>query len=125
MIKKAKDYMSKYPKPQHAFYYLEDRKNNDVGIEKYQVGDVGYYTQFKDDKKITKTISVTRSGRTYTVNNGDEAVAFELRESGSDSRLLWFSNFFKFTVPEGISGIDNASFYAVQADGERKEIKVQ
>nr|WP_302830303.1 M60 family metallopeptidase [uncultured Bacteroides sp.] len=119
MIETAKNYMAKFPAPKHAFYYLEDRKNGDVGIENYQVGDVGYYTQFEKDVKITKAITCSRSGRTFTVANGDEAVAFELRKN---NKILYFSNFFKFTVPDGID-LEGAGFYAVQADGTRIEIK--
>ena len=62
MIAEAVSYMSQFPAPKHAFYYLEDRKNNDVGIEQYQVGDVGYYTQFKNDQKITKNVTYTVPG---------------------------------------------------------------
>lgn len=115
MIENAKDYMARFPAPKHAFYYLEDRKNGDVGIENYQVGDVGYYTQFKEDVKVTKKISFTQSGRSFRITDGDEAVAFELRRNG---QLLYFSNFFNFTVPDGVD-IKDASLYAVQADGQR------
>ena len=119
MIETAKNYMAKFPAPKHAFYYLEDRKNGDVGIDNYRVGDVGYYTQFQNNVKITKTITCSRSGRVFTVANGDEAVAFELRKNG---KILYFSNFFNFAVPDGID-LEGAGFYAVQADGTRIEIK--
>jgi hypothetical protein len=54
MIAEAKTYMAQFPQPKHAFYYLEDRRNGDTGIENYKVGDVGYYTQFQNNTKITK-----------------------------------------------------------------------
>ena len=115
MIKEAKDFMAKFPAPKHAFYYLEDRKNGDVGIGNYKVGDVGYYTQFQDDVKITKEVGYSLSGQQVNVTDGDQAVAFEVRKDG---KLLYFSNFFQFTVPSSIS-LEGAGIYAVQADGKR------
>lgn len=115
MIQNAKDFMAKFPAPKHAFYYLEDRKNGDVGIENYQVGDVGYYTQFMNDIKISKLVKYNRVGQQISISDGEEAVAFEIRKDG---QLLYFSNFLNFTVPSSIS-LDGASVYAVQADGER------
>lgn len=115
MIDEAKAFMATFPDPKHAFYYLEDRKNGDVGIENYKVGDVGYYTQFKNDEKITKTITYSRSGQHITIHNGDEAVAFEIKKG---STLLYFSNFLSFDVPASIS-LDGAQVVAVQADGRR------
>lgn len=115
MITEAKEYMAKFPKPKHAFYYLEDRKNGDVGIGNYKVGDVGYYTQFKDNQKITKNVYYKLSGRTMSITNGSEAVAFELIK---DSNLVYFSNFFSFDIPIQVP-ITNLVCYAVQADGKR------
>lgn len=115
MIKEAKDFMAQFPAPKHAFYYLEDRKNGDVGIGDYKVGDVGYYTRFQDDVKITKEVGYSLSGQQVSITNGDEAVAFEVRKDG---KLLYFSNFFQFTVPSTIP-LDGAAVYAVQADGKR------
>lgn len=115
MIKEAKDFMAQFPAPKHAFYYLEDRKNGDVGIGDYKVGDVGYYTQFQNNVKITKEVGCSLSGQQVNITDGDEAVAFEVRKDG---QLLYFSNFFQFTVPSTIS-LDGAAVYAVQADGKR------
>lgn len=115
MIKEAKDFMAQFPAPKHAFYYLEDRKNGDVGIGDYKVGDVGYYTRFQDDVKITKEVGYSLSGQQVSITDGDEAVAFEVRKDG---KLLYFSNFFQFTVPSTIP-LDGAAVYAVQADGKR------
>lgn len=115
MIKEAKDFMAQFPAPKHAFYYLEDRKNGDVGIDGYKVGDVGYYTQFQDDVKITKEVGCSLSGQQVNITDGDQAVAFEVRKDG---QLLYFSNFFQFTVPSSIS-LEGAGIYAVQADGKR------
>lgn len=119
MINSAKTYMAQFPAPKHAFYYLEDRKNGDVGIENYKVGDVGYYTAFKNNVQITKNIGVSVSGQTVRITNGDEAVAFELREGGENGTLLYFSNFFEFEVPSSIPITSNVKVYAVQADGKR------
>ena len=115
MIKEAKDFMARFPAPKHAFYYLEDRKNGDVGIGDYQVGDVGYYTQFKENVQITKEVGYSLSGQQVSITDGDQAVAFEVRKDG---QLLYFSNFFQFTVPSSIS-LEGAGIYAVQADGKR------
>ncbi len=65
--------------------------------------------------KITKTVSYTVSGRTYTVTNGEQAVAFELIKGG---KKVWFANRFVFTVPAE-ADIEGAELYAVQADGQR------
>ncbi|MDR0892671.1 MAG: M60 family metallopeptidase [Mediterranea sp.] len=118
MINDAKTYMSKFPKTK-AFYYIEDRKQSDFDIEQYKVGDVGYYTQFKDNVKITKEITCTRSGRNISIKNGDQAVAFELLRNG---QRVYFSNFFSFSVPGSID-ITNTDIYAVQADGARIKVK--
>lgn len=121
MIDNAKREMDKYPAAKHAFYYLEDRKNNDVGIENYKVGDVGYYTQFEGEgQEITKEVKYRLSGNNVEIVDGEEAVAFEIRK---DDKILYFSNFFKFAVPSTIN-ISGAEVYAVQADGKRiKAIK--
>lgn len=117
MINEAKSYMAQFPAPKHAFYYLEDRKNSDVGIDgqKGRIGDVGHWTQFKNNMKITNSPSYSQTGRSISVLNGDEAVAFEIKRG---DRLLYFSNFYSFEVPAGVA-LDGANVYAVQADGQR------
>lgn len=115
MIKEAKNYMAQFPKPKHAFYYIEDRKQGDEGLGDTPVGDVGYYTRFRDNTQITKTITYTLSGRRITVNNGDEAVAFEWK---TGDKVIFFSNFTTFEIPASVA-LDNAGLYAVQADGKR------
>lgn len=120
MIDEAKRYMSQFPKAKHAFYYLEDRKAGDEGLD-VTPSDVGYYEQFKDNQKITKEITHTRSGQTVTISDGDEAVAFELYNK--DGECVYFSNMFKFTVPTSIPLDEQVKVYAVQADGERVEVK--
>ena len=118
MIDEAKEYMAQFPKAKHAFYYLDDRKAGDVGLDVTPC-DVGYYEQFKNDQKITKTITYTRSGQTISVANGAEAVAFELYRDG---KLIYFSNMFNFTVPSSIILDNNVKVCAVQADGARVEL---
>ena len=118
MIEETKNYMATLPAPKHALQYIEDRRKSDfpASDDRYStVGDVGYYEQFKDNQKITKNISYTLSGRTVTISDGDEAVAFEWQKEG---KVIFFSNFFEFTVPESIS-LEDARLYAVQANGER------
>ena len=117
MIDEAKNYMSRFPKPKHAFQYLEDRKVGDAGLDVVP-GDVGYYTQFKDNQKITKKVSYTISGRTIRVVNGEEAVAFEAYRN---KKLVFFSNSLNFELPATVSSTD-AVIYAVQADGKRIEM---
>lgn len=119
MIDEAKAYMASFPKKAAPFYYLEDRKVGDMGLD-VEPADVGYYTQFKDNQKITQTITHTRNGQTVEIKNGSEAVAFELYKEG---RLVYFSNKFKFSVPSSIPLDDDVEVYAVQADGERIEVK--
>lgn len=119
MIDEAKAYMAKFPKPKHAFYYIEDRKKGDTGLD-VEPGNVGYFDQFKSDKKITKTITCTRSGQTIRISDGDEAVAFELHKDG---KRIYFFNTFNTTIPSSVKLTDDVKVYAVQADGQRFEIK--
>lgn len=125
MIKEAKEAMSKFKKPAHAFQYIEDRKKGDFQPDDYrykEVGDVGYFDQFTGEvKKVSEDISAEKSVRKITVRNGDNAVAFELRKKAENEELgelLYFSNFKEFEIPESISN-QNPDLYAVQADGER------
>jgi hypothetical protein len=117
MIDEAKAYMAQFPKQKHMMQYLEDRKKGDLGLDTTPP-DVGYYTQFADDQKITKTVSYKLSGRSVTVTDGSEAVAFELRR---DDKLVYFWNMASFTFHESLK-IDGAKYYAVQADGTRVEM---
>lgn len=118
MITEAKKYMSQFPKAKHAFQYLEDRKVGDTGLD-VEPGDVGYYTQFEENQKITQKATYTLSGQHVKVENGDEAVAFEVYRNG---RLVFFSNRFDFELPSAIPGVD-AVVFAVQADGTRIEME--
>ena len=119
MIDEAKAYMASFPKKAAPFYYLEDRKAGDVGLDVEPV-DVGYYTQFKDNQRITKNITHTRNGQSIAIKEGEEAVAFELYKEG---QLVYFSNKFHFSVPSSIPLDHAVKVYAVQADGARVEVK--
>ena len=119
MIDEAKAYMAQFPKKAAPFYYLEDRKYGDEGLGSDDPGNVGYYEQFKNNQKITKTITYTRNGQSISISNGDEAVAFELY---LNDKLVYFSNHFNFTVPSSITLNDNVKVCAVQADGTRIEL---
>lgn len=125
MITEAKEFMSRFPKPKHAFQYIEDRKNSDFtdanDYRSRESGDVGYFEQFKENMKITKTPSYTLSGKSVQVTDGEQAVAFEWRKDG---KIIFFANTFKFDVPSNVS-LDGAKLYAVQADGERKEMQAK
>lgn len=110
-----KDFMKQYPKPKQAFYYLEDRKNGDLGIDGYNVGDIGHYSTFASNKQITKTPRYTLSGQTVTIVDGEEGVMYEIYKNG---QLVYFFNFNRFTVPGDIP-LSGATFFVVQADGKR------
>ena len=80
--------------------------------------DVGYFTQFAEDMKITKQITYTISGHQVNVQNGEQAVAFEIKENDN---LKYFGTSFQFEIPNTISP-DRVKLYAVQADGVRIEM---
>ena len=116
--------MKKFPKPKHAFQYIEDRKAGDTGLDT-KPSDTGYYTQFEGEvKAVSPNISYTVSGRKYTVENGENAVAFELRKNSAEGELVYFFNMFSYDIPAGVE-LGNAKLYAVQADGKRIEIPVK
>ena len=117
MIKETKEFMKQFPAPKHAFYYLEDRKKGDPGLDTTPP-DVGYFTQFAEDMKITKQITYTISGHQVNIQNGEQAVAFEIKENDN---LKYFGTSFQFEVPNTISP-DRVKLYAVQADGVRIEM---
>ena len=122
MIKQAKDFMKKFPKPKHAFQYIEDRKAGDTGLDT-KPSDTGYYTQFEGKvKEISPNIAYTVSGKKYTVENGENAVAFELRKNSAEGELVYFFNMFSYDIPAGVD-LTNTKLYAVQADGKRIEIR--
>lgn len=116
MINETKTAIAKYPNPKHAFQYLEDRKQSEITGNNYKVGDVGHYSAFKDNQKINKKITYTKAGNTIMIQNGEEAVCFEIKKGNT---LLFFSNFFSFDLPVPASLEETAHVYAVQADGER------
>lgn len=118
MIADTKEAMAQYKVKAKPFYYLEDRKAGDTGLDTTPP-EVGYYTQFKDMKPITKDIKGSISGQQVTITNGDEAVAFELRKNDANGKLLYFSTFTHFEVPSSIS-LTGAKLFAVQADGTRR-----
>lgn len=121
MIEEAKAKMSIYPKPKHAFQYIEDRKVGDEGLDN-EPSDVGHYTQFKGGiKPVNSEVFCTVNGRTYSVKNGENAVAFELRRGTADGELLYFFNMYGYDIP-GKVDLTDARLYAVQADGIRIEV---
>lgn len=123
MIQNTKGKLEKYTKKVPPIYYLEDRKNGDVGIDNYQVGDVGHYSLFKDNVKITTTPTYKLSGNKISITNGSQAVAFEVRKDSENGKLLYFFNFFNYTIPMKVTIDETVKFYAVQADGKRIEMK--
>lgn len=125
MIAEAKEYMAQFPRPKHALQYIEDRIASEFPQSDYrysQVGDLGYYTTYTENKKVGAGASATVSGRSVTVNGAENAVAIELRRGDATGPVVYFSNFLKFEIPSSIS-LDNCALYAVQADGERILLK--
>lgn len=117
MIQETKEFMKQFPAPKHVFYYLEDRKKGDPGLDTTPP-DVGYFTQFAKNMKITKQITYTLSGHQVSVQNGEQAVAFEIIEN---DKLAYFATSFQFEIPNTIT-LDHLKLYAVQADGMRIEM---
>ena len=107
----------KYRKPAHVIQYIEDRNQNDLGNQD-NVGDVGKWIQYKNNQRILKTIKYNRTGNAIQIENGDEAVGFELKLGG---KLIYFSNHLNFTLPDGLWN-DDVLIYAVQADGKRFQL---
>ncbi|WP_308744037.1 M60 family metallopeptidase [uncultured Bacteroides sp.] len=118
MIGETKAAIKDYPAPAHAIQYIEDRRQSDVGSNNYKVGDIGHYSAFKDNRKITKKVTYSKVGNTIMIQNGEEAVAFELKRGDN---VLYFSNFFNFDLPESITLGETEHIFAVQADGTRIE----
>lgn len=127
MINSAKSHMAQYPKPRHAFEYIEDRHASEFPTGDYRystVGDVGHYSTYAENKQLSGGISANINGRTVKINNGNEAVAFEVRTVGNDGsygEIRWASNFLTFTVPSEVN-ISGTALYAVQADGQRRQL---
>lgn len=115
MIDDAKAYMATFPTKAAPIQYIEDRTSDDFDIGNYKVGELGYYTQFKNKVTINKVVSYQRNGQRVTVTNGEQAVAFEVY---SNSRVVYFSNFTTFDVPSSIS-LNGSTIYAVQSGGKR------
>ncbi|WP_279120544.1 M60 family metallopeptidase [Bacteroides acidifaciens] len=132
MISTTKSSISKYKKAA-PIQYIEDRKKEwfEPGPNEYrdkESGDVGYYTQFQGTSATFNNdeVTATISGKEITVasNVGSKAVAFEARKgNSSDGELVYFSNDFKFTLPDNIK-TSEVRLWAVQANGARKSIKV-
>lgn len=120
MINKAKARVRDMGLPKAApIQYLEDRTevNGDVHSQ------MGYWTQFREKKAITKTPSYEISGSNVTLTGCEEAVAVEVRQgSAATGELRYFSNMFKFTLPNGIN-LSNNTLWAVQADGTRVQVQ--
>ena len=89
------------------------------------MGDVGYYTLFQDNVKITDTPTYQLSGNNITIKNGTQAVAFEIRKDNENGELLDFFNFLSYSIPTTITIDATTKFYAVQADGKRIEMKAE
>lgn len=128
MIDETLKFMKQFKTKCPPIQYIEDRMYdaNSRGNAKGRSPkgcDVGYFETFKNKVQVTKKVTYTVSGRTYSVSNGDQAVAFELRRPAQGQeelgKLVWFANRYNFTVPNEAKDIDGAELYAVQYDGKR------
>lgn len=123
MIDNAKNYMKQFSTKCPPIQYIEDRMykagatGNPKGVSENGC-DVGYFTTFEENKKVATNVSYAQSGRNFSVKNGNNAVAFELKKS---DKVIWFSNRFNFTPHQAVN-IDGAELYAVQADGQRIKV---
>lgn len=129
MVEETKNWIKAQNYPKAApIQYIEDRKTSEFTSGDYrykEVGDVGHYTQFINNEKITKTPTYTMeaavTGTTITVKDGEQAVTFEVRKLSGDGAMdevVYFSNFLKFSVPRNIP-LTRTGIFAVQADGVR------
>lgn len=102
-----------YKKPAQVIQYIEDRDD-----AKY--GNVGKMNkQYKEISKITKNVTYTRSGNTINIQNGDQAIGFEVKEGNA---LKFYSNKYSFSIDKIGGWNRNFKVFAVQADGVRKEL---
>lgn len=128
MINDAKARMAQYPKPAHALEYIEDRsvregeKPGDYTFDR--VGDLGHYSTYENNLKVSANASASVSGRSVTTSNCENAVAIEIRvrKGNSYGEIRYASNYKSFNVPSKIQ-ISGCAVYAVQADGTRIYLK--
>lgn len=122
MINDAKNRMAQFSKPKHALEYIEDRKGRPApGDPEFDmIGDLGYYTTYQSNLKVSSSASATVSGRNVTTANCDNAVAIEIRvkDGNNYGSIRYASNFTAFTIPAKIQ-TGGCAVYAVQADGTR------
>lgn len=124
MINETKKYISQFPKPKHAFQYIEDRKMQgylDGDFDRSDIGNIGFFETYSKNLKLSDSVTASVSGRTVSVSNGDEAVAIEIRKDDENGQLVYFNNFLKFDIPTSVD-ISGCVVCAVQADVQRKII---
>ncbi|MDE6448888.1 MAG: M60 family metallopeptidase [Muribaculaceae bacterium] len=121
MVKEAKEYMQQFPKPKHAFEYIEDRLavgGLDGDFKREDIGDLGYMDNYKQNKQVSGNIKATVSGRRVSVINADGAVCIEIRKGSESGELVYFNNYLTFDIPTAVSTL-GCKVYAVQADKKR------
>ncbi len=121
MIDEALEYMHQFPKPKHAFEYIEDRLavgGLDGDFKREDIGDLGYYENYRQNKQVSGNIRATVSGRRVTVTNADGAVCIEIRKGNENGELVYFNNYLTFDIPTAVSTL-GCKIYAVQADKKR------
>ena len=120
----AKARMAKFPKPKHALEYIEDRNGNEgpnPGDYTFDmVGNLGHYSTYEKNLKVSTSASASISGRTVTTSNCQNAVAIEIRVRKGDKydEIRYASNYVTFEIPSKIQ-TSGCAVYAVQADGTR------
>lgn len=99
--------------------YIDDRYKDEIsdGFG----GDVGHYTTFRDNLKVSSDIYYTASGTNVTIHNGAEAVGFEVRNDITNKIEMFFVEF-SYNADKLVDG---TTLYAAQADGERIAIPKQ
>ncbi|MBO7267631.1 MAG: M60 family metallopeptidase [Bacteroidaceae bacterium] len=86
-----------------------------------EAGDVGHYTDFKNDSVKAEGYLYSQAGAKITISSGTGAVGFKVYAK-ADSTLLYGSNKLNFTLPNEVA-TQEIFIVAAQADGTDVEVK--
>ena len=125
---------AQYPKAP-SIIFMEDRVKAEARTDGYEgskqhhgnavrvgeAGDVGHYTDFKNDSVKAEGYLFSQAGAKITISSGTGAVGFKVYAK-ADSTLLYGSNKFNFTLPNEVA-TQEIFIVAAQADGTDVEIK--
>ena len=119
-IDAAKAAMKKYAKPRGNIFFLDDHIRREPGRRDYggsdvvgRFGDVGMYSDFRDDFR-SSNYSYTLSSDSVITMKGEGAVGFKLYDDTGN--LLYFFNTNSVRLPGGVRG-KNFTLKVAQADG--------